>query len=446
MLQGVEIYTELVRLLDCAEIFANLEMAGLDYNVFPRMKIDSGDVTGSWNSWWSEFQVAVATTTIKMGTEDVNGAATPRFRGPAKLMALAMAIGVEGRDTLMSQGIDIMGENATFDASVTSLRTHYGREESIYVRTMKFVTANQTCGESDRDYLLRIERLSRTVEMGTDDTVRQRFALVLAVNGLRDATVRQQLMQEQDLTWAQLRTKLTARDLARESENIISGSRTGSNNVKREVKVEVDRVEGGYSGDNVEEYNSSRDRERYVKGITEGRQQNQTYARNRSRSNSGDSYRFSPTWEDRSRGQSNTRYKSGRYERGNSPRRYYRSYRQRREDSPYRSDRQRREDSPYSRDYPSRRSTWGNKDRPSSPISNDMICFECDKVGHQVRNCPQARCFTCNRKGHTSKDCPRRSPGYTKYRNESRYDSNESSDGGKSPPQRVRFTNRESDE
>ena len=82
------------------------------------------------------------------------------------------------------------------------LQTVYESEETVYVKTMKFVTASQAIGENENDYLLRLEDLSKKMTFGTEnDALRQEFALAIAVNGMRESSLRSQLMQQNDMNW-----------------------------------------------------------------------------------------------------------------------------------------------------------------------------------------------------------------------------------------------------
>ena len=67
----------------------------------------------------------------------------------------------DGVETLLSLGfnVDSNGDNA-YDEALALLRTHYEREESIYVKTMKFVTVYQALDEDEKEYLLRVAKLS----------------------------------------------------------------------------------------------------------------------------------------------------------------------------------------------------------------------------------------------------------------------------------------------
>jgi hypothetical protein len=98
---------------------------------------------------------------------------------------------------------------------------------------MKFVTVSQVLGEDEREYLLRVEKLSRNMDFGAaNDDLRKRFALALAVNGLRESGLRTQLMQVTDLTWDKLTSCLRARHLARESAAIVEEGKVERYSVK----------------------------------------------------------------------------------------------------------------------------------------------------------------------------------------------------------------------
>ena len=52
----------------------------------------------------------------------------------------------------------------------------------------------QNVGEDERDYLVRVEKLSRDADLGTTNEARRRLCFVLATNGLRDVNLRRELM------------------------------------------------------------------------------------------------------------------------------------------------------------------------------------------------------------------------------------------------------------
>ena len=218
-------------------------MANVNVNLaaFPKLTLNQSDIGGSFRSWLTQFRIAVELTELNMGVDRNN---QNRFAGRTKLLALLSAIGSEGGETLQSLGFDLASaDNDAFDDALGLLRTHYVQEDSFYVKTMKFVTVSQACGETERDYLLRVEKLSRTMGFGANNNeLRQRFAVALAVNGLRESAVRKEMMEQGDLNWDQLSARLRARQMARESESVVSEAKAGQFNVKRDIKTEVAEV------------------------------------------------------------------------------------------------------------------------------------------------------------------------------------------------------------
>ena len=107
---------------------------------------------------------------------------------------------------------------------------------------MRGVTVAQASGEDESEYLLRVEKLSRTMGFGVNEDVRKQFAVALAVNSLRESSVRKQLMQVAELTSTELSAKLKARLSARESEAILTEAKAGHYNVRKEIKQKVAKV------------------------------------------------------------------------------------------------------------------------------------------------------------------------------------------------------------
>ena len=219
----------------------------------PRLVINSDDIFGSWRKWHDEFLLAMELKELSLGTEEVtdnNGDTTrvPVFRGRRKVIALLQAIGDEGRQALHSQGFDVSDANLSYTQAMELLRRHYCREDTIFVKMQKLVTARQAIGEDHRDYLLRIERLSRETA-STDSNnheareavriVRERFCLTLAVNGLRDNALRNELMSTLDLTWANLYTRLAACSRARESAVALDRNQAGTSSDSGSSSVEL---------------------------------------------------------------------------------------------------------------------------------------------------------------------------------------------------------------
>ena len=138
------------------------EMSG-----FPVLQIDPSNVYGSWKKFLKKFTVAMKfevtskgkkTVTVGTDTQEVNA-----FTDKMKVFALLKAIGDDGLEVLEGLGIDVLDEEAlNYDDILKSLKSHYEREESLNVKLRNLSTACQQTGEDSRDFLRRVEFLSRS--------------------------------------------------------------------------------------------------------------------------------------------------------------------------------------------------------------------------------------------------------------------------------------------
>jgi hypothetical protein len=124
--------------------------SGVGLAGFPVLKIDGGDVSGSWKKWKQRFKIAVEIETVRRGKEKVGENNVNRFTPRVKLLALLQSVGSEGMDVLTAGGFDIDKPEWTFDRSLEVLVGHYEGEESIFVRTQEFVTVRQLVDERSR--------------------------------------------------------------------------------------------------------------------------------------------------------------------------------------------------------------------------------------------------------------------------------------------------------
>lgn len=207
------------------------------FDDFPKLEINNEDVYGSWKKWLVEFQLCIEMTTLNLGTEEVTVRVVRRrkitehvnvFRGRRKLLVLLHAIGENGREVLQALGFDMDDVSSTFEQALELLKSYYNVEESIYVKTKRFVTIIQGTDENEKEYLLRVEKLSRTLNFGNNDNVRQEFAVAIAVLGLRNSSYRLELMQITDMTWDKMTNVLGSKQLAVESANVIDRCKPSS--------------------------------------------------------------------------------------------------------------------------------------------------------------------------------------------------------------------------
>ena len=135
-------------------------------NSFPTLSIDPGNIYGSWKDFLNQFTVALqfevfykGTKTIKVEGQDTE---VEIFTEKMKAFALLRSVGKEGHQALEAQGIEITDPNITYEAVLNALKANYEREESLNVKLWNFSSAQQQTGEQPRDFLRRVEHLSRT--------------------------------------------------------------------------------------------------------------------------------------------------------------------------------------------------------------------------------------------------------------------------------------------
>lgn len=327
-----------------------------------------------------------------------------RFNNEAKLLALLKSVGEEGRETLLSEGLTIDSPAISYAVALRVLKKHYEKQESLYVRTQRFVTVRQTVDEYYSSYLRRVEKLSwdldffnshHAVSQQALQDARGQLALVLAVNDLRDQVLCRELIAKEHLTWEMLGTILRSRSVAQESVSVLTGDTSNTEvKVNREVNLVESRSRAGEGGDN-----SSHSPKR-----TCHRKSRWNSCCYDDSSGSHDTYReYKSPYRDCRRGrkerQPHWRYGSNEScgsSRDSDTRRsgYGRDCRSREK---YRHERSR---SPHR--HTSRSPRW----QRSRYISNrDSGCFECGSVHHLVKDCPQAQCYKCGRCGHLANSC-----------------------------------------
>lgn len=215
--------------------------SGVRLSEFPVLSVRADDISGSFKEWLDEFELSVKFKTLELGYELVEVPGEPekkkkyKFDDETKILALLKCVGGEGRRILKLSGLvnlDDIGKNKYADL-IETLKKHYCRSESLFIRIQQFVTVRQSAGEDYASYLLRVETLSRSIELFESDDpqlktfgqkVRTDLALVLAVNGLRDRILCRELIAAQNLTWEYLGKILRSRVAAEASVSKLHGS------------------------------------------------------------------------------------------------------------------------------------------------------------------------------------------------------------------------------
>jgi len=362
---------------------------------FPQLCIRHNDVASSFNEWLEDFELVTQTRSWELGTEKrmVDGVERdePKFTPEARRLALLQCIGHEGRKVLTAAGLRLGPDDLQYDEAIDVLKRHYGRGDSLYVQTQKFVTVRQAAGEDYGNYLHRVESLSRSLNVFNHNDeninravqeVRSTLALVLAVNGLRDQSLCKELIAKDDLTWASLSKLLSSRSAAEES---VVSLRANDHSVAVKVKDEIYEIK---SRDRERDRRSSSPESPATKNRSSGgasrnySRERSSYGDNiyryRSKSRDSNSSAKSNSSYQSNRGYLNTR-RSGRYDTGRM-----------RSKSGERSDRS------------------GSREREYEKRgARSQRCYECGRPGHTVRSCPEVRCYRCNKRGHLADDCRR---------------------------------------
>ena len=152
-----------------------------------------------------------------------------------KTVALLKAVRHESKTFLRSVGFHM--REISYEKASVLLDDLYGKEKSIFAKTEKFVSVSQLAGEDDRDYLLRVERLSHDAGFDDADAFRRHYCFMLAINGLRDINLRMELMAKSDIDWEELKRLHNARSVTTSAINILVGNFDGATCIKREVDV-----------------------------------------------------------------------------------------------------------------------------------------------------------------------------------------------------------------
>ena len=370
---------------------------------FPILKVDPKDVFGSWKSFLNKFSLALKYQVIAAGkTTTTNGSTsntTNNFTEDMKVLSLLNSIGEEGLRVLESQGMDFDQPGLTYNEVLTALKKHYGREDSLNIRVHKFVHAYQVSGEDTRDYLRRVEHLSRSiavfkcgdhVDLGiTDpgqitaanklgDRVREILTLTAVVNGIRDTKLRKELMAKENLKWNALCKIIATRGTADDSSAKLDKPPT-----QRESLISPENIKQEVS---------------YSRFRSNSRSRFRSNSRSRFRSNSRSRYHGDSQARFRSNSR-DSRYRDRSWSRERYP--SQNSYSRR----AFSRDRHSSYDDRNSR-YPSRdRKQIRNTSRSPRRDSSYEGCYYCKGTDHRLRNCKKVTCITCGKKGHTAIDC-----------------------------------------
>ena len=330
----------------------------------PKLVIDHSDIAGSWEQFRLDFSKTLQlkvycagkkTVKIKNSSDEEVSAEVDIFDNSAKCLALLVSIGKEGSAVLKSKGVDIHATDAhtkyQYEDLMTHLQNHFEREESIYLQIHNFTHASQLAGEDNREFLKRVESLSRNLDfLKESDAIRETLLKAAVINGLRDTHLSRELMTKDNLTFEKLNTILVNRSKANECSSKLGKS--------SEVSYLSESRYGSHS--NPVSRASSRDRyHSRDRNYSRGRYSDRSRDRYPNRNDSRDRYS--------NRSQSRDRYSS----RNNSRDRYSRSSHYRR----------------------------------GSQSPREKHCYECGSPSHLASACKDRKCYICGSYRHLAKDC-----------------------------------------
>ena len=418
---------------------------------FPSLKIDPQDIYGSWKKFLNKFTVALEFQVCMAGKKKVQvnevEQTVDAFDDKMKALALLNAVGEEGYQVLEAQGVEFSGEGLTYKGILEALKTHYGREESLNVRVKNFTSASQQTGEDARDYLRRIEYLSRSLNIFVNqktgrqagevtavneecERIRRTMSVVIVVNGLRDVKLRTELMSREELSWEKLASILTSRGSAAESNAKLEKPLDQSTFIPK-IKQEV--AESRLSHQNFD--NRSRyDQYQQSRNRSNSRDRNFQYRERRNLS--GENYRrsFDQNYRRRSSSGGNYPQHSNINMQYSQPRDFYSHPSQVRfQPAPQYIPSQHLQYSSYPNDpalqsYPLNSNSFQSFNDPSlqahqskrnfngeSPgkqgfrDNRSANCFVCGDPSHKMKDCPQVVCRECGKNGHMASECGKRS-------------------------------------
>ena len=360
-----------------ASIFASL----------PVFVVDSSNVHGSFKRWSVEFNLALRMKSIELGydieevTTGTGGSRVtekvrvPRFGEDAKLASLLWCMGSDARELVSSLGVDLFSTSLEFLDVWNLLREHFEHDESEYVKLDKFVTCQQLDNEDERAYLLRVEGLSRQCDF-SGGNVRERFALLIAVRGLRNSKLKFEMMADDELNWVKINKVLRARLAVQESLNALNRSDptyplSESKQVPAKIPVKVElHAESSVVCNPIN----------VVPNITviQERVGEVKCSPHRGRSDeSSVSNTYHDAYNHSNRGSDNKRFCSDNHR--------------------YNGDGGSDHD-----DYPS---PVRERRYVSHSSSQHSGCYICHNNGHIARYCPEGRCFRCQMMSHHQQDC-----------------------------------------
>ena len=162
----------------------------------------------AWKHWYRTFcnflnslpKTAARTGTANTGTDDGGIAAQ---RTPEEVEAENQTNKLNLLTNYISENIfDYIIEAETFDAAVATLENLYVKPRSIIFNRHQLATTKQSHGESIDQFMQTLEKLSKNCEFKevTGEQYRQEYIRDAFINGLSSSSIRQRLLENNDIT------------------------------------------------------------------------------------------------------------------------------------------------------------------------------------------------------------------------------------------------------
>lgn len=177
----------------------------------------------AWRKWKQQFMLFLKASGVQTENSSVQAS------------LLVNLIGSDGFDVYQTFTFEKEEERDDVNVLIKKFDSYFGTKPNITLLRYKFFTRNQEHGESIQQYVTALRLLSKDCRFATleEDLIRDRI-----VCGIRQATVRDRLLRNEELTLQKAVNICQAEEVSQESGQHIDNSSTST----RESIVHVDSV------------------------------------------------------------------------------------------------------------------------------------------------------------------------------------------------------------
>lgn len=189
-----------------------------------KLEIKVHDELQSWNRFLKGFEIAcigVKFSDIAVSEDaqqEVNRKEEEQHRKGAELLK---GIGREGMAIFHSFNIEV--KDITYDSLIERFREYFDGRENTMILRHRFMSVKQKQGESVKDFILRAESIAEPCKLSG---LKEDLIMHVVLLGLKEDSVRNELLKEKDLDLTKLReassriesAERTVKELHREAE------------------------------------------------------------------------------------------------------------------------------------------------------------------------------------------------------------------------------------